>query len=127
MGTFRVPVEIGDPAGQRFERVDALVDTGAMFSVFPTAQLERLGVTPHDKERLIIGDGRSIEVELGQTWLRVDGKSEMTIVVFGDERLGPVLGAYALEGLQLAVDAANKRLIPLEGLWPSLMDPRQFP
>ncbi len=127
MGTFRVPVEIGDPSGQRFERVDALVDTGAMFSVFPTAQLQRLGVTPHDQERLIIGDGRSIEVDLGRAWIRVAGKTEMTIVVFGDERLGPVLGAYALEGLRLAVDAANKRLIARDGLLPSLMDPRQFP
>lgn len=29
MGTFRVPIEVGDPQGQRFETVQALVDAGA--------------------------------------------------------------------------------------------------
>ena len=29
MGTFRVAIEIGDAAGERWETVEALVDTGA--------------------------------------------------------------------------------------------------
>ena len=29
MGLFHVPIEIGDPQGERYERIDALVDTGA--------------------------------------------------------------------------------------------------
>ena len=29
MGTFQVVLEVGDLDGQRFERVEALVDTGA--------------------------------------------------------------------------------------------------
>jgi len=126
VGTFRHPVEVGDPSGQRYERVEALVDTGATFSVFPASQLQSLGVTPFDRERLIIGDGSQIEVGLGRTWVRVNGKSELTIVVFGNESLVPLLGAYALEGLRLAVDPINKRLIPIQGLFPSLMDPTQF-
>jgi hypothetical protein len=31
MGIFHVPIEIGDPRGERFESVEALVDTGATF------------------------------------------------------------------------------------------------
>ncbi len=29
MGTFRVSIEVGDPLGQRYETVEALVGTGA--------------------------------------------------------------------------------------------------
>ena len=32
MGVFRVPVEIGDLDGTRFERIEALVDTGASYT-----------------------------------------------------------------------------------------------
>ena len=33
MGVFSTPIEIGDPRGTRFEQVDALVDTGATFTM----------------------------------------------------------------------------------------------
>ncbi len=35
MGIFNVPIEVGDPEGGRFERVEALVDTGATFTIVP--------------------------------------------------------------------------------------------
>jgi len=46
MGTFRVSVEIGDPAGERFEPVEALVDTGAGYTVVPRSILESLRCQP---------------------------------------------------------------------------------
>ena len=116
MGTFRHTIEIGDPEGQRFESVEALVDTGASYSMVPSSILERLGVTPHDRAPFILGDSRRVERDLGRTWIRVNGKSEITLVVFGDEQLGAVLGAYSLEGLRLGVDPVNQRLIPTPGL-----------
>ena len=35
MGTFQVAIEIGDPYGQRYETVDALVDSGATYTSMP--------------------------------------------------------------------------------------------
>lgn len=32
MGAFRVSIEVGDPAGQRYETVETLVDTGATYA-----------------------------------------------------------------------------------------------
>jgi predicted aspartyl protease len=66
--------------------------------------LERLGINPIRRATLILGDSRVVECDIGRTWIRVDGNSEITLVVFGDEQLGAVLGAYSLEGLQLGVD-----------------------
>ncbi|MFQ5814787.1 MAG: retroviral-like aspartic protease family protein [Anaerolineae bacterium] len=116
MGTFRYPIEVGDPQGQRYERVEALVATGASYTVLPASMLRRLGVTPHDRIPFILADGRQIEREVGRTWVQIDGKAEITLVVFGEEGTDLLLGAYTLEGLRLGVDPYNRRLVPTPGL-----------
>jgi carbon-monoxide dehydrogenase small subunit len=116
MGTFEVDIEIGDPQGERWERMRALVDTGATYTMLPRSTLERLGVEPDDRAQFRLADGRTASEEIGQTWLRVDGKRVVTRVAFGREDASPLLGAYALEGLLLAPDPVGKRLVPVEGL-----------
>ena len=116
MGTFRVSIEIGDPRGERYEQVEALVETGATYTTAPASILQRLGVTPHDRVPFIMADGRRIERQVGRTRVRVDGKAEVTLVVFGDEGVEALLGAYTLEGLRLGIDPANERLVPTPGL-----------
>lgn len=49
MGSFRVQIEIGDPAGSRFDRLEALVDTGATYTWVPRDFLERLGIPPEEE------------------------------------------------------------------------------
>ena len=120
MGTFRYPLEIGSPDGGRYERVDALVDTGASYTAVPADILRRLGVTVHDRVPFVLADGRLIERDVGQTWVRIDGKEVITLVVFGDEEAATLLGAYTLEGLRLGVDPFNHRLIPVPGLMMTL-------
>ncbi len=113
MGTFRVQIQIGDPTGQRFESVEALVDTGATYTTLPASLLARLGVVPHTRDALILADGRRVERDIGRTWIRVDGRAELTLVVFGDPDSPALLGAYTLEGLRLAADPVGRRLIPV--------------
>jgi len=116
MGTFTVEIEVGDPQGERYERVSALVDTGSTFTVLPKGLLQRLGVEREDHATFRLADGRTVEQDIGQTWLRVDGRRVVTRVVFAEEDASPLLGAYALEGLLLAPDPVGKRLVPVEGL-----------
>jgi clan AA aspartic protease len=116
MGTFSVPIAIGNPGGTQYETVDALVDTGASYTVVPNAILQRLRVTAHDHVTFILADGREIQRDVGRTWIRVGEKSEITLVVFGDDGTEPLLGAYALQGLLLAVDTPNEQLVPVPGL-----------
>ena len=116
MGTFSANIEIGSPEGSRFETVNALVDTGASITAIPASILRRLGVTPHDRDTFILADGRVIERDIGQTWLRVSDRSVITLIMFADEETPPLLGAYSLQGLRLAVDSPTERLIPSPGL-----------
>lgn len=116
MGTFRVTIELGDPAGQHFEAIEALVDTGATYTSVPAPLLERLSVTAHTRDAFVLADGRRVERDIGRTWVRVDGRLELTLVVFADPGTEPLLGAYTLEGLRLAADPVSRRLIPVPGL-----------
>ena len=112
MGTFSANIEIGSPDGSRFETVNALVDTGSSLTAIPDPILRRLGVTPHRKHTFELADGREIERDIGRTWIRIGRQSEITLVMFADEDTEPLLGAYSLQGLGLAVDSPSERLIP---------------
>ena len=48
MGHFRVAVQVGNRAGERFEAMEALVDTGATYTWIPRDVLQQLGVTPEE-------------------------------------------------------------------------------
>ena len=98
MGTFNVQLEIGDPDGQRFETVEAMVDSGATFTFIPRSLLERLGVRPHDSITFEIADGSQMERDSGLTWIRLDGNQTISPVIFGDDNaITPLLGAVTLE------------------------------
>jgi predicted aspartyl protease len=111
-----VSVEVGDPAGQRYETVEAIVDTGATYTTVPAPILARLGVIPHVRDTFLLADGRRVERDIGRAWVRVDGRAELTLVVFADADAPSLLGVYALEGLRLAADPVGRRLIPVPGL-----------
>jgi clan AA aspartic protease len=116
MGTFRVEVDVGDPEGRRYERVEAVVDTGATYTSLPRPLLEALGVMPHARASFVLADGRRVEREIARTWIRIDDRIEMTLVVLAEPGNPPLLGAYALEGLRLAADPVARRLVPVTGL-----------
>jgi clan AA aspartic protease len=116
VGTFNVALQIGDPSGERWEWIEALADTGATYTMVPASVLRGLGLQPVRSIPFILADGRVIERAMTETRVRYDSSEVTTLIIFGDEGTGALLGAYTLEGLSLAVDPSNRRLIPLTGL-----------
>ena len=116
MGTFTVIIEVGDVQGQRFEQIDALVDTGATLTSVPASLLESLGVTPARRGTFRLANGQRVEMGMGETRVRVEGLETSTWVLFGQEDAPILLGALTLEALLLGVDPFNRRLVPVEGL-----------
>jgi predicted aspartyl protease len=94
--------------------VTALVDAGATYTWLPAAVLRQLGVQPVRKERFRLENGRIIESDVGFVTARLEGKEGPTLCVFGDDNTQPLIGAFTLEAVLLAVDPANKRLVPME-------------
>ncbi len=122
MGTFKVQIEIGDPEGQRFEAVSALVDTGSTYTVLPRSFLDELGVRPHTRAPFVLADERHVDYEIGRTWIRINGEAEIVLVVFGDEGVEPLLGAFTLEAFRLAPNPINETLMSVPGLLKTLQD-----
>ena len=117
MGVFDWPVTLGSMDGERSLEIDALVDTGASYTIVPARRLEELGVSPIDEIVLVMADGRPIEYEMGEALATASGRRIPTLVVFGDDGARALLGAYTLEGLRLVVDPARRRLIPATTAW----------
>lgn len=116
MGTFSVPIEIGSVGQQRFVRAEALVDTGATHTLLPRNILAELNIQPIERIPFQLADDRTLEYEVGEARLRLDGRERTTIVVFGQEGSMPLLGATTLELFNLAVDPVRQRLVSVPGL-----------
>jgi predicted aspartyl protease len=113
MGTFRTDVEIENPAkpGARRTIANALVDTGAELSWFPRAILEELGVERLKLWHFRQADGTVLARWTGAVRLGVTDVWTVDEVVFGEPGDLVLLGARSLEGLNLRVEPATKRLV----------------
>ena len=116
MSTLTVPLEVADPQGRHYQTVNALVDSGATYTVLPAAFLERLGVVSDSARRFVLADGSRVERGFGRTWMRLDGREDLSPVVFWDEGAEPLLGAVTLEIFGLGIDPVNGRLMPVDAL-----------
>lgn len=113
MGTFRVDVEIENPArpGERRKLREVLVDTGAELSWIPAQLLQSLGVERNNLWRFRQADGTILERWTGIVVLSVAGKRTGDDVVFGEAGDLVLLGSRTLEGLNLRVEPVTKRLV----------------
>ena len=112
MGTFGWPLRISGMNRGPSREIEAMVDTGAAYTTLPALLLRELGIEPVDRGVFLLADGRRVEMEIGRAWATINGTSEVTLVVFGEDDAPALLGAYTLEGLRLAVDPVAQRLVP---------------
>ena len=115
MGTFSIPAEVGDQRGERWERVELLVDTEATYTMLPASLLRRLGVPPVERSEFRVANGRTVEYDVGDAQMRIEGRPAFVRVVFADENVR-VLGATALEVFGYAVDPVRRGLVRVQGL-----------
>lgn len=122
MGTFQVEMGISDSQGLRYEYVEALVDSGSTCNILPASLLHRLGIEVQGNGAFKLADGRRVERNMGQTWVRLNGDEYIAPVIFGDDDAQPLLGAVTLQIFRLEIDPVEMRLIPVDGLMMALED-----
>jgi predicted aspartyl protease len=113
MGTFRVDVEIENPArpGERRTLKSVLVDTGAELSWVPAEALESLGIERYNKRYFRQADGTILERWAGGAFVYVAGKRTNDDVVFGEPGDLVLLGSRTLEGLNFRIEPVTKQLV----------------
>jgi predicted aspartyl protease len=113
MGTFRIDIELENPAhpGPRRQVQSVLVDTGAELSWIPTTILESLGITRRTAWTFRQADGTLITRWTGPAFVYAAGRTTTDDVVFGEPGDLVLLGARSLEGLNLRIEPREKRLV----------------
>ena len=115
MGAFSIPIEVGDISGTRFVQTEAMVDTGAVFTMLPQDIIADFTLIAQENQRFRLADGSRVEYPVGYMRLRFEQKEVIAPVIVGPEGTMPLLGATALENALLGVESHNERLIPIEG------------
>ncbi len=113
MGTFKTKLRVWNPAQpEKAEEVEVFVDTGAAFSWISRTRLERLGIEPSRRMPFRTIDGRVLERDMGVVNVGTDGYSAPDLVGMAEPEETEVMGAHSIEGLGLAADPVQKRLVP---------------
>jgi predicted aspartyl protease len=113
MGTFFHSIRLIAASGAA-ETLDALVDTGAMFTTIPAPILKRLGVRPFRTMPVRFANGQIEEWPLGQLEAELAGARMPILCLFGSPDAPPIIGAHTLEAFLLAVDPVEEKLVPKE-------------
>jgi len=114
MGTFHTGCKVENHVDRskfvRFQKV--LVDTGSEYTWIPEAKLEQIGVKREKKDlRFVLANGEIVTRSVGFAILSVGKNFTIDEVVFAEPGDLLLLGARTLEGLNLTVDSARKKLV----------------
>jgi predicted aspartyl protease len=114
MGIFHVRCRI-EHIAQRTRTATVpkiLVDTGSECTWIPAATLEKIGVQREKKDvPFVLANGEQITRSVGYAILHVEKSVTVDEVVFAEPGDLALLGARTLEGLNLVVDPARKKLV----------------
>jgi len=114
MGTFCAACKVENHVdrSQSVRIPKLLVDTGSEYTWIPSVKLEKIGVTREKKDlQFVMANGKVITRSVGFAILRVAGAFTIDEVVFAEPGDLVLLGARTLEGLNLTVDSARKKLV----------------
>ena len=117
MGTFSSKLRVWNPTSpEKAEEIEAMVDTGAAFSWIHRERLERMGIVPLRRMGFRAIDGSIIERDTAAVWVGSNGFTGPDTVVVAERSDMEVVGAHTIEGLGLAADPVQKKLVPTIGL-----------
>jgi clan AA aspartic protease len=111
MGLPRVTTRlIGLESPQGIYETVFLVDTGAIDSMAPADELEKIGIRKEGRMVYELADGTIKEYHYGLARIEFMGEITAGRVIFGEKGCEPLLGVTALESVGITVDPANRTL-----------------
>ncbi len=114
MGTFHVECRIENPVDRSRLVVipKMLVDTGSEYTWIDARTLGKIGIRREKKDvTFVLANGRDVRRSVGFAIIRLDKFFTIDEVVFAEPNDLSLLGARTLEGLNVTVDAARRRVI----------------
>jgi clan AA aspartic protease len=124
LGYTKVKVKLANPNQPgRYQEVDLLVDTGAIYTVLNGKKLRELGIESVDKMESYSINNQRLTRDVGVSLIEVMGRRWLTSVIFGEEGDNEALGVTTLEQLGLQIDPVSRQIKPLPlyllQVWPN--------
>ena len=111
MGLTVLEVEVGNPAKPDItEKIEFLIDSGAIYSVVPAKILKKLGIKPIARQEFRLANGEKIVRNKGVALFRYQERVGGADVIFGEPDDSTLLGAFTLEALGLVLDPLKREL-----------------
>ena len=111
MGAMYRTAAVSNPShpDRRWEG-EFLIDTGAIDCVVPRAHLEAIGIEPEEQRSYRLADGTEVLLDVGIVRLEFMGGRSGVDAVFADDGAQPLLGARAMESLNIEIDMKEHEL-----------------
>ena len=116
MTTFTVNLGIADRRRDQYVTVDALVDTGAIYTSLPASILTDLGIEQIEVRRFRIADNLVVKFPVGEALLKLEDREFTAVVIFASDAATPLVGMTTLEMFGLGVDPIEEKLVPVIAL-----------
>ena len=85
MALTYITVTVSNPKnGKRAFKRKLLVDSGAVYSVLPEKNLQKIGIKPIDKQEFILASGESVVKDIGQAEIELYGKKRVVPVTWSN-------------------------------------------
>jgi predicted aspartyl protease len=111
MGLTYVEGLVTGPSGAT-RTVRFFVDSGAKYSLLPTADWQALGLTPTRRVTFVLADGTQIDRDVSECRISLPQGSGHSPVILGEPGDEPLLGVVTLENLGLVLHPFSRTLQP---------------
>jgi predicted aspartyl protease len=114
VGTFHTKCKIENPTDRTRSVVipKLLVDSGSEYTWVSERSLERIGISREKKDvAFVLANGQEVTRSVGFAIIRLDKFFTIDEVVFAEPGDLQLLGARTLEGLNLVIEPARRRLV----------------
>jgi clan AA aspartic protease len=105
---------------EKFQELEFLVDSGAIYSLVPGKILDALEIEPYREVAFSLADGTSITRRVCSAYFEYQGEGGPAPVVYGEEGDTPLLGATTLESIGLVLNPFTRTLHPMRMLMANL-------
>jgi len=95
------------------EKLEFLIDSGAIYSVVPAPVLDGLGIEPMAEDEFRLANGSKIRRHRGFALFRLGNRVGGSDVIFGEAGDSVLLGVLTLESLGFVLDPIRRKLEPL--------------
>jgi clan AA aspartic protease len=96
------------------EKVDFMIDSGAVYSLVPGKVLDALGIEPYKTVEFALADGTKISRKVGDAYFEYNNEGGSAPVIYGEQNDTALLGVTTLEALGLVLNPFTRTLHPMK-------------